>query len=221
MAARMIASCQSSEIPRPRTHPQPIAARSLQELARDIVDRGFERLVRSEDERHRMGQRKRRLVGDVGKRRVGGDAQDVGAAAVAYVVGADRHAVGRLAVIECRPQADGHPRQAADGLDAADDLGRMKGALKAQEARREIGDAYRVAVCVFEHRLDDGGIAHVLRAGFRLSVQDDVAKALLFVAGEQTREDRIGIKARKAPPDNAALRVDERGDAPVADGREV
>ncbi len=203
-------------------HPSaPIAMRPLQEFAGDIVDRGFQRLVRSENERHRMGQGKRRLVGDVGKRRVGGQAQDVGAAAVAYVVGADRHAVGRPAVIECRPQADGHPRQATDGLDATDNLGRMEGALEAQEARREIGDAHRVAVRIFKHRLYDGSVAHVLRTGFRLSVQDDVAKALLFVAGEQTREHRIGIEARKAPPDNAALRVDERSDAPIADGCEV
>ena len=77
-------------------HPgEPIVARALQELARDAVDGGLERLVGAEDHRHRMRERERRLVRDIGQRRIGGDAQHVGAAAVAHVVGADGLALGR------------------------------------------------------------------------------------------------------------------------------
>ena len=108
-----------------------------------------------------------------------------------------------LAVVEGRPQANGDARQPAQRLDAADDLRGMEGALEAQEARREIGDPHGVAVAVLEHRLDDRRVAHVLRARRRLAVQDDVAEALLLVAGEQGGEHRVGIEARKAPPDDA------------------
>ena len=161
-------------------HPgDPIVARSLEELARDAVDRGFERLVGAEYHRDGVRQRERRLVRDIGERGIGRQAQHVGAAVKAHVVGADSLALGRLAVAEGRPQADGDARQSAQRLDAADDLGGVKRALEAEEARREIGDANGVAAGVLQHRLDDGGIAHVLRVRSCLPVQDDVAEPLL------------------------------------------
>ena len=203
-------------------HPgDPIVARSLKELARDAVDRGFERLVGAEYHRDWVRQRERRLVRDIGERGIGRQAQYVGAAVKAHVVGADGLALGRLAVVEGRPQTDGDARQPAQRLDAADDLGGVKRALEAEEARREISDANGVAASVLQHRLDDGGIAHVLRVRSRLPVQDDVAEPLLVIAGEQPRKHRLAIETREAPPDDAAARVDQRCDAAIADGCDV
>ncbi len=112
----------------------------------------------------------------------------------------------------------GRPRER---LDAADDLRRVKGALEAQEARREICDANGVAAGVLEHRLDDRRVAHILARGRSLPVQDDVAEALFLVTGKQTREHGIGIEARKAPPHDAAGSVDQCSDTAVADWRDV
>ena len=41
------------------------------------------------------------------------------------------------------------------------------------------------------------------------------------VAGDQTREDRVGVKIRKAPPHQARRRVHQRGCTAVADHREI
>ena len=175
-------------------HPvEPVVARALQELARDRIDGGLERLVGPEDQCDGMRQRERGLMGDVGQRRIGRQPQDVGAAGEAHVIGADGLAIARLAVIERRPQPNGDARQSADGLDPADDLGGVKGTLKAHEARREVGDLYRVAVAVLQKGLDDRRVAHVRRSGFRRPVpmDDNVAKALLLVAREQAREDGV------------------------------
>ena len=147
--------------------------------------------------------------------------QHVGAADEAHVIGADRLALAGLAVVECRPQPDGDSRQAAQGLDAADDLRRVESALEALEARREVGDLDDVAVAVLEDRLHDRRVADVGRSGLARVVHDHVAEALFLLAGQEAREDGIGIKARKAPPDDAAVGIDEGGHASVADCSEL
>jgi hypothetical protein len=69
------------------THPaEPVVARLLQKLARDRVDGAFEWLVGAEDQRDRMRQRERRLVRDVGQRRVGREPHDIGAAGEAHMI---------------------------------------------------------------------------------------------------------------------------------------
>ena len=161
------------------------------------------------------------FLADVGERAVGGEAHDFVAADIADVVGADDEFLDWLPVVVRRPHADGDARQARDRLDAADDLRRTEGALVAVEARREVGDAHRGAARVGQHRLDDRGVAHIARRAAGEFRQHDVAKALLLVARQQPREHRVGIEARKAPPDDARAAVDERGDAAISDQRQI
>ena len=203
-------------------HPvEPIVARALEKLARDRVDGGFERLVGAEDQRDGVRQRERCLVCDVGQRRIRREPQNVDTADEAHVVGADRLAVAGLAVVERRPQPDGDTRQSPHGLDAADDLRGVESALEALEARREVGNLDDVAVAVLEDRLHDRRIADVGRSGLARVVQDHVAEALLLLAGQEAREDGIGIKTRKTPPDDAPVGIDEGRHASVADCGEL
>src|SRR5262249_55047353 len=97
----------------------------------------------------------------------------------------------------------------------------MKCALEALEARSEVGDLNDVAVSVLEDRLHDRGIAHIARTALACIMEHDVAKSLLLFVGEKAREDRIGVKAREAPPDDAPAGVDERSNAAVADRGEI
>ena len=77
------------------------------------------------------------------------------------------------------------------------------------------------AVAVDKLCLDDRRIAEVSALRVALIVEHDVGEALLLLAGQQAREDGVGIEARKAPPHEAAARIDERRDAAIADQREV
>src|SRR5262249_43674983 len=52
-------------------------------------------------------------------------------------------------------------------------------------------------------------------------VENDVGEALLLVAGEQAREQGVAVVARKAPPDDARVRIDERCRPPVAEDGEI
>ena len=97
----------------------------------------------------------------------------------------------------------------------------MEGALKAQEARREIGDPDGIAVAVLEHGLVYGGVAHVARRRLLGAAEQNVAEALFLIAGDEVGKDGVGIEARKAPPRDAPLGCDKRGDAPVTDGGNV
>jgi hypothetical protein len=47
-------------------------------------------------------------------------------------------------------------------------------------------------------------------------MDDDVAESFLLLTCEQAREDGVGVEAGKAPPDDAAVGVDEGSHAPVA-----
>ena len=53
------------------------------------------------------------------------------------------------------------------------------------------------------------------------TIQSDVAEALFVAARQQSRESRIGIEARKAPPDDASARIDQSRRAAVADNGQV
>ena len=145
-------------------HPvEPILAGALEELARVGRHGRFERLVRPQDQRDRLDQRERRLVRDVGKRRVRRQPQRVRAACIADVVGAQRPGRAGLSVVEGRANPDPDARQARRRLDAAEDLRRVEDALEALEARREVGDAHRIPGLVARGGLDDRGVAQVGR----------------------------------------------------------
>src|SRR5262249_47963072 len=98
---------------------------------------------------------------------------------------------------------------------------RAKHATELVEARREVGDAHRIALAVGEHGGDDRGVAQILGVAVHHVVEHDVGKTLFLVAGEQAAEQRGARVARKAPPDDARLRIDERGRPSVADDGEV
>src|SRR5882757_90485 len=111
------------------------------------------------------------------------------------MVGADRHLGRRLAVVESRPDADGHPRQPCDWLDPPDELRRTEDAFVAAEARHEIGDAHGAAALVAQNGFDDSGIADIGRLMLDDAIEQHVAKALFLVAGNQPGKNRIAVEA--------------------------
>ena len=205
-----------------RTHPvEPVILGPFQELARCQFDGRFEGFVRPQNERDRLHEAKRRLVREVGDGRIRGHAQRVSAPGEAHVVGADRPR-GRLApIVEGRPNADLDARQAGQRLNPAEDLRRIEHPLVALEARREVGDRQCVARLIPNDGLYDRRVAQVAGLVGDRTLHDDVAEALFLVAGQQAREYRIGIEARKAPPQQATLRIPERGRTTIANNGQV
>ena len=205
-----------------RAHPiEPVFARALEELARGGVDRRLEGLVRPQDQRDRLDQRERRLVHDIGEGGIGGDAQRVGAARIADVVRPAGTRGARAPVVERRPDPDLDARQAGHRLDAAEDLWRIEHTLETLEAGHEVGDAHGVAGAIAQRGLHDRGVAQIGALRGDRALQHHVAEALLDVAGQQARQDGIGIEAREAPPGDAPDGVHQRSGAAVADDREV
>ncbi len=142
---------------------QPILAGSFKELLRCRRHGRFERLVRSEDERDGLDERERRLVRDIGKRRVRREPQRIRAACVANMVGSLRPVRAGLSVVEGRANLDPYARQARRRFNSPENLRRVEDALKAFETRREVGDAHRVPGLVARGGLDDCGVAQVGR----------------------------------------------------------
>ena len=123
-------------------HPgEPMLVGPVEKFPACRVDGAEERIVLAEDQVHRAGEREGDLVDDIRQRRVRRQTQDLRAADIANVVGADDDVLRRTPVVVRRPHADDDARQAGERLDAADDLRRPVLALEPLEARREIGNA--------------------------------------------------------------------------------
>src|SRR5260221_11667222 len=97
----------------------------------------------------------------------------------------------------------------------------MKRAVVAHEPRSEVRHLCAGAVLSDQDRLEDAGIANIIRCRRDLSFEDDVAKSLFFIACEQAAENRIAVEAGKTPPDDAAALFYERSDAAIADCRNI
>src|SRR5690606_13721159 len=207
---------------RERPHPVgPVVDRLVEEGRGDRVGRLVERLVRPEDQVQRLREHEGRLVQHIGERGVGGQPQRIGARAdEADVIRAGDGMAG-FAVVVGGPHPQPDARQAGQRFDPAHDRGGPEVTAELLEARREVGDAQRIAVPVAQHRLDDGGVASIARAALDHALEGDLAEALFLVAGEQVAEDRVAVEARRAPPDDAAERIDQRRDAAVADQAQV
>ena len=217
IAARMTSDCQSSGMPSPRTHSvQKSRVRSRN--SRETVSTCLERLVRAEDERDRMRQHEAVSRARCRRATVGGQPHGLGAAGVADMVGPERPARAGLAVVEGRPNAHGDARQPSSGS-----MRRYSCAgwnvLEGETAARS--RVHGVAAGVLERGLQHRGVAHIARDRDRLAVEQDVAEALLLVAGEQAREHRVAVEAREAPPHDAPARVGQRRDAAIADRGEI
>ena len=137
------------------------------------------------------------------------------------MVGAERAGGERLAVVEGGAHPDPDARQAGNRLDPAIELGGIEDALEALEAGGEVGDAHGVAGVVANDGLHDRRVALVGGLGRGLPLHRNVAEALFLIAGQKPREDRVGIEARKAPPDDASARIDQSRCAAIADDRQV
>src|SRR5262249_33782998 len=125
------------------------------------------------------------------------------------------------AIIECRTHPDLDARQSRGRLDAAEDLRRIEHALEALEARHEIGDAHRVASTVANGGLHNRRVAQILALRGDRPLQHHVAEALLHIAGEEPRQDRVRVKAREAPPRDPSFGVHQSRASAVADDRKV
>ena len=106
-------------------------------------------------------------------------------------------------------------------LDPTDDLRRPVDAAEQLEARREIGDAHLRAARIGHRRLDHRGVAQILRLDLDEVGERHFAEPFLFVSRQQAGEYRIGIEARKAPPDDARAPVDKSGGLAIADQRVI
>src|ERR1700722_10611485 len=141
-------------------HPTlPVVTGAVEEFARSRVDGAEERVVLAEYEVQRPVQRKRNFVDNVGKRRVGGEAQNLLPVQVADVIRADDKIGCRPTVTVGWAHPDRDPRQAGDRFDAPYDLRGPVYALEALEIRSEIGDADLAAIGVGQNRLDDRRVA--------------------------------------------------------------
>ena len=205
-----------------RAHPvEPVVAGSLEKFARGRIDRRLEGLVWAQDQRHRLDQGKRRLMGNVGERSIGRDAQRIGTTCVADVVGAAGTRSIGSAVVEGRPNPDLDARQTRRRLDPPEDLRRIEHALETLEAGHEIGDAQRIAGGIADGGLYDRRIAQVDALRGDCPFQHHVAEPLLLAAGKKARKDGVRIEARKAPPRDAAADVHQRCRSAIADHRKV
>jgi hypothetical protein len=194
IAARTTADCHSNGTARLRTQASQCSRVRSRNSPTCRVDGAEERIVLAEDQRHRTGQREGDLVDDIGQRRVRRQAQDLRAADVADVIGADDDVLRRPAVVVRRPHADGDARQAGERLDAADDLRRPVLAFVAIEPRREIANADFSAMNVGEDRLDDRGVAHIARLGFARSASATSQKP--FSSSPASKRENTGSESK-------------------------
>src|SRR6185295_8299253 len=199
----------------------PVVARAVGEFAAGDVEIALERRIGAEHEMDRPRQHERRLAVEIGKRRIGGEADLDVAPAVADVVAAERAQHVRFAMPGGWAEANGDARQSGDRLDDADELRRAKGAPELIEARREVGNANRAALGVAQYRRDHGGVALVGGLRGNATVEQNVGEAFLVVACQQAAKNRFAVEARKAPPHDPRLRIDQRGGAAVADNGKV
>src|SRR4030095_1424408 len=119
------------------------------------------------------------------------------------MVAAQCAVVDRLSVLVGRTDANRHLRNSGDRLDRAYELDRPKNAAVLTEAWGEIRDLDRGALCVGEDGGNDRRVALIAGRKAHHVFQHDIAKPLLLVAGEQTREDGIAVETGIAPPNKA------------------
>ena len=78
-----------------------------------------------------------------------------------------------------------------------------------------------VARAVAQLRHDDRGVAHIALLRFCEVLQLDRERSFLAVRVEQRTEDRVGVEARQAGPDEAPAAVEQAAPAAVAHEGEV
>ncbi len=115
------------------------------------------------------------------------------------------------------------PLETLSGPQPADERRRPEGAAVLLEARREVHDLHGPALPVVQHGLQDRRIAPVALLGMLEVEQLDVPETLLGAAMvvDQGAEDGVAVEAGQAAPDDPGSRVDQRGEAAVADDGEV
>src|SRR5271163_1808262 len=100
-------------------HPTlPVVTGTVEEFARSRVDGAEERVVLAKYEVHWPVQRKRNFVDNVGKRRVGREAQNLRSIQLPDVIRADNKIGCRSTVTVGWAHPDRDPRQAGDRFDA-------------------------------------------------------------------------------------------------------
>src|SRR5512139_1753225 len=120
-----------------------------------------------------------------------------------------------------RAETDSDARHAADRLDDTDELRRTKRAAEDLKTWREVRDPDSVAFVVDQFGDHDSRVAHVVRAGFNLTFEDDVSEALVLGAGKQTAEHRVAVIARKAPPHDPRRRFKQCRRTAISDDRKI
>src|ERR1700722_840294 len=203
-------------------HPTlPVIASTVEEFARSRIDGAEERIVLAEDEVNRPAQWERYFVDEVGKRRIGREAQNLPPVQVTNVIGADDKIGCPLAVTVGWAHPDRDPRQAGDRFYAPNDLRWSVYALEAFKIRSKIGDTHLSAICIGQDRLDDRGVAHVLLPSLDQVRKRDIAETFFLVAGQEPREDRIGIEVGITPPHDPGVLIDKGRGAAVSDQGQV
>ncbi len=195
----------------------PVRDGLLLEVARGLVDAVLQRLVGAEDEVHALRDQERRVGHHIGQRRVGRHPQRHVVADEADMAAAARGLRLRAAPVEARRDRHAHARRALDRADPPHQRQRTEIAAQAEEARREIGDLETVAVAVGQPRAQHRGVRLVPLARFGEVLDLDREMARVLARVEQRVEDRIAIEAWQAAPDDAAARIDQRGERAIAD----
>src|SRR5262249_13221173 len=124
-----------------------------------------------------------------------------------------------IAVSRAKSNCD--TRHAPNRLDDADELRRPKCAAENLEARSEIGYPNGAAFVVGQLRNNDRGVAHVVRPGLDVAVQQDVGKTFFIIPRSQPAEHGVAVIARQAPPHIARGRLKKSRRTAIANNREI
>jgi len=184
------------------------------EVAGCLLDGIAQGFVRSEQQADRRMQREHGALGNVGGRRVGGQAQRHVRQHIAQVIAAARLQRCTGAPVTTGFDRDAHPRMPGQGADASHQLRRVEDAVMVEEARREVGHLDGGPRGCEQAGSQHGGAGFVGLCAVGTALQQDRHAAFLGqgrLRVEQRMEYRRAVEPRHAAPDHRSPAIDQRG----------
>ena len=124
-------------------------------------------------------------------------------AAEADVTAAERSVGDGTAILAGWTHANCNSREAGNRFDNADELRWPEDTVELAKTWREVRDSHGCILAISQDGGNDRGVALVVRREVNHPIEDDIAKSLFLVAGQQAGKNRIAIQTRVAPPHQA------------------